>query len=113
MCDQFLKVGAPIDKIYYSPFHPLLGRGKYLKDDYSRKPHPGMILQAKRELDLDLNSSLLIGDKSSDIQAGLAAGVGKNVLFSSDRAQLPDTLTCQYVSSLVDIKDIIEKMPRY
>jgi D-glycero-D-manno-heptose 1,7-bisphosphate phosphatase len=85
MRQQFLKAGAPISGVYFSPYHPTDGIGRYLKDDFSRKPHPGMILQAQKDLSLDLNRSVLIGDKVSDIQAGVAAGVGKNLLFAPDR----------------------------
>ena len=102
MCDKFLEAGAPIDKVYFSPFHPLAGIGKYLKDDYSRKPNPGMILQAQEELTIDLSCSILIGDKSSDIQAGEAAGVGTNLLFSRDFELGPDVLKYKYVSSLIE-----------
>ena len=84
MCDQFIMQGAPITKVYFSPFHPTEGIGIYKKDDLSRKPHPGMILQAQLELNLDLDRSILIGDKASDIQAGITAGVGCNLLFSKD-----------------------------
>lgn len=78
MCDQFAAQSAPIAKVYFSPYHPTAGLDAYKKDDVSRKPHPGMILQAKRELDLILENSTLIGDQPSDIQAGIAAGVGCN-----------------------------------
>lgn len=82
MCNEFLNAGAPIEKVYFSPFHPTQGLGEYKKDDISRKPRPGMILQAQQELGLDLKNSILIGDKASDIQAGITAGVGTNLLFS-------------------------------
>ncbi len=82
MCDQFVSQGAAITKVYFSPFHPTAGLGEYKKDDFSRKPYPGMILQAKKEFNLDLENSILIGDKASDIQAGIAASVGCNILFS-------------------------------
>jgi histidinol-phosphate phosphatase family protein len=39
-----------------------------------RKPEPGMILTAARDLDLDLQASVMIGDKPSDLGAGRAAG---------------------------------------
>ena len=81
MCNEFLNVGAPIEKVYFSPFHPTEGLGAYKKDDVSRKPRPGMIHQAQRDINLNLGSSILIGDKVSDIQAGIAAGVGLNILF--------------------------------
>jgi D-glycero-D-manno-heptose 1,7-bisphosphate phosphatase len=83
MCQQFLAAGAPIDCVYFSPYHPTAGLGRYLKDDVSRKPHPGMILQSKKELSLDLSRSVLIGDKASDIKAGTAAGVGVNLLYAA------------------------------
>jgi D-glycero-D-manno-heptose 1,7-bisphosphate phosphatase len=39
-----------------------------------RKPAPGMILTAARELHLAAGGSIMIGDKPSDVQAGQAAG---------------------------------------
>ncbi len=83
MCHLFAKAGAPIDRVYYSPYHPTAGLGKYLKDDFSRKPNPGMILQAQSDLGIDLGRSVLIGDNISDIQAGNKAGIGKNLLFAT------------------------------
>ena len=41
MCKEFMKQGAPIDKVYFSPFHPTEGLGKYKKDDFSRKAKSG------------------------------------------------------------------------
>jgi D-glycero-D-manno-heptose 1,7-bisphosphate phosphatase len=81
MCEQFVNQGASISKVYFSPYHASDGVGLYRKDDISRKPKPGMILQAQQEFDLDLGGSILIGDKASDIEAGIAAGVGCNILF--------------------------------
>ena len=82
MCKEFLNAGAPIERVFFSPFHPIEGLGKYKKDDFSRKPNPGMILQAQEELGLDLKNSILIGDKSTDIEAGISAGVGTNLYLS-------------------------------
>jgi D-glycero-D-manno-heptose 1,7-bisphosphate phosphatase len=39
-----------------------------------RKPAPGMLLDAARELDLDLERSWIVGDTDSDVEAGRAAG---------------------------------------
>ena len=49
-----------------------------------RKPKPGMLLQAARELDLDLSRSYFIGDALTDMQAADAAGV-KGILVLSGR----------------------------
>ncbi len=48
-----------------------------------RKPRPGMLLQAARELGLDLAASVMIGDKPSDVEAGAAAGA-RGILFTGD-----------------------------
>jgi D-glycero-D-manno-heptose 1,7-bisphosphate phosphatase len=85
MCQQFLENGSVITKVYYSPFHPTCGVGVYKKDHETRKPKPGMIQLAADEFDLDLSSSILIGDKKTDIQAGNSAGVGVNILYSDTK----------------------------
>jgi len=84
MCAQFQKYGAHIDRVYFSPYHPTAGVGEYRKYEDTRKPGPGMILRARRELDLSLENSILVGDKPSDILAGITAGVRTNVLFTND-----------------------------
>src|SRR5512139_2969385 len=76
MRGEFRSHGIEIDHVYYCPYHPTAGVGEYKRDSFDRKPSPGMILKAKRDFDLDLPQSVLIGDKDSDIQAGRSAGVG-------------------------------------
>jgi len=89
MLEQFLTRGIVIDRVYHCPFHPTAGVGEYRRDSYDRKPNPGMILSARDELNLDLTESVLLGDKDSDIQAGIAAGVKASVkLVPSEEATL-------------------------
>lgn len=91
MCIRFSEERAPIDRVYFSPYHPTAGQGEYKQDHISRKPRPGMLFQAQRELGIDLAASILIGDKLSDIEAGIAAGVGRNLLLQAEgRDVLPD-----------------------
>jgi D-glycero-D-manno-heptose 1,7-bisphosphate phosphatase len=66
--------GATFDRFYFCPHHATEGIDRYRVDCECRKPKPGMLLRAARELDLDLSRSWLIGDRASDIQAGLSAG---------------------------------------
>ena len=87
MCNIFLANDIVITKVYYSPFHPIHGIGKYRKDENSRKPRPGMIKEAEKEFQLCLSQSALIGDNLTDIQAGLTAGVKKNILLVSNRKE--------------------------
>ena len=81
MCDQFSSRGVEIAKVYFCPTHPEHGIGQYKVDSLMRKPGPGMLLQASRELDIDLAQSVFVGDKDSDKLAGEAAGVGRFFMF--------------------------------
>lgn len=71
---ELARHGAAIDAYYYCPHHPEKGREPYLRECACRKPLPGMLLQAAADFALDLKESFLVGDKRSDIEAGLAAG---------------------------------------
>lgn len=62
-----MKLDDSIDAFYYCP-HEL-----NLCD--CRKPQPGLILEASKDLDIDLKLSWIIGDRESDKQAGIAAGI--------------------------------------
>lgn len=66
--------GARVDRYFYCPHHPTEGIGPYRKDCPNRKPAPGMLLEAARELNLDLGASFIAGDRVTDLQAGEAAG---------------------------------------
>jgi D-glycero-D-manno-heptose 1,7-bisphosphate phosphatase len=73
---QFANRGLPILATYHCPHHPTEGIGELRRQCDCRKPEPGMILRASRELDVDLATSAFVGDKPSDMAAGRAAGVG-------------------------------------
>jgi len=79
MTREFKKKGITISKVYYCPHHP-----DFTGPCECRKPKPGMILKAKKEFDLDLSESVLIGDKESDLQAGRNAGIPENNLHMFD-----------------------------
>ena len=59
--------GAKLDAIYYCPHHP---------DDKCgcRKPEPGLLHNAAKELDIDLSRSFMVGDRMLDVECGKAAG---------------------------------------
>lgn len=66
------EVGGRIDAIYFCPHHTDFGPERNCE---CRKPRPGMLLQAQKDLDIDMASSYMIGDKALDVAAGLSAGV--------------------------------------
>lgn len=75
--------GARVDAIYYCPHHPDYGPPAYRRTCTCRKPSPGMLLEAARDLDLDLSASALVGDEGRDILAGRRAGVACAVLIAA------------------------------
>lgn len=83
--------GCEVSAVYYCPHHPVEGIGAYRRSCACRKPAPGMLLGAARDLSLDLSRSILVGDKSTDIEAGLAAGVPQLYLLSADEPAGPAT----------------------
>ena len=59
--------GANLDGIYYCPHLPEAGCD-------CRKPLPGMLRRAQKELNIDLESSFVIGDKHVDVETAYAVG---------------------------------------
>lgn len=97
---------AFVDRIYYCPHHPekgFAGERPDLKIDCAcRKPKPGMVVQAAKDLNLDLGQSWFIGDTTTDLQTARNAGVksilvrtgyaGKDAKYSAQPDYAFDTL---------------------
>lgn len=66
--------GTVIDAFYFCPHHPEEGLGDYKVDCDCRKGNPGMLLQAAKEYDIDLQNSFMVGDKLADIEVGERVG---------------------------------------
>jgi D-glycero-D-manno-heptose 1,7-bisphosphate phosphatase len=78
----------PIDRVEVC-FHP--GQGK--SDCDCRKPKPGMLLRAARELNIDLSHSWMVGDRWRDVDCGHAAGcrtIFINRGYAEELRQKPD-----------------------
>lgn len=92
--------GGRIDAIYYCPHVP---------DDNCdcRKPGPGMLFQAARELGIDLAKSFLIGDAVSDIQAAFNAGC-KPIMVLSGRGE--EQLLQFHAQHLDDIVPVVQDL---
>ncbi|MFH1114663.1 MAG: HAD family hydrolase [Pseudomonadota bacterium] len=67
MVEELRRGGAELDAVYYCPHDKHENCG-------CRKPQPGMIFDAVRDLHIDAASSYMVGDSSSDIVAGKLAG---------------------------------------
>lgn len=98
MLEQFRKHGVLIDAVYHCPHTPDAACS-------CRKPNPGMMLQAAQEHNIDLSDSWMIGDKESDIEAALAAGIGHTILLRSGHTIDEKTSPADYL--LDSIKETI------
>lgn len=76
MLDELAGAGAEIDRIYHCPYHADGEMAAYRKDSFDRKPKPGMLLRAMADFPVRRETSFLIGDKATDIEAAHAAGIG-------------------------------------
>jgi D-glycero-D-manno-heptose 1,7-bisphosphate phosphatase len=72
---RLARAGAHIDGYYYCPHHPEAPLEAYRQVCECRKPRPGMIWKAAREMGIDLSRSVMVGDRRLDVMSGHAAGV--------------------------------------
>jgi len=86
------EAGAEVEAVYHCPHHPKGSVPELAVDCDCRKPEPGMILRAAKELNLSLADSFLVGDKPSDIEAARAAGLGRAYIVQSDNEESTDGL---------------------
>jgi D-glycero-D-manno-heptose 1,7-bisphosphate phosphatase len=73
--EEFRREGIVFDGIYHSPYHPEHGVGEYKRDHEDRKPGAGMLRRASRDLEIDLENSVMVGDRCTDIGAANAGGL--------------------------------------
>jgi len=103
--------GAYLDGVYFCPHHPHKGYDgevKELKIDCEcRKPKPGMLLKAAKDLNIDLSQSYMIGDDENDVRAGIAAGC-KSILINRDGKDCRDVCLGQ-IDSLQSVKQFTDK----
>jgi D,D-heptose 1,7-bisphosphate phosphatase len=87
MNDELAKGGASFDGEYYCFHHPEAKVERLKANCGCRKPEPGLLLQAAKDLDVDLSQSWMIGDGLTDIQAGKSAGC-QTILLGKMKCEL-------------------------
>jgi D-glycero-D-manno-heptose 1,7-bisphosphate phosphatase len=91
MLEHFAVQGIEFAGVYHCPHHPQGAVAPWAVPCACRKPEPGLLLRAADELGLDLERSVMVGDKVSDVEAARRAGVGRLVLVESGHALPADT----------------------
>lgn len=103
MCERFAHEAAPLTDVFHCPSHPEHGIGKYKMDSFDRKPNPGMLLRAAEIHGINLDRSIMIGDKDSDMKAALKAGVGVRCHYLADWQN--EALSTSATHSLLLLRD--------
>jgi len=99
--DKFRNKNGDIDAIYFCPHHPTYGKGKYLVNCECRKPKPGMLIKAIKDLNIDPHKSILIGDKETDIEAGRLAKI-KTILKLKNSVDERHSINIKQVSDIIN-----------
>jgi D-glycero-D-manno-heptose 1,7-bisphosphate phosphatase len=97
--------GGRIDAVYYCPHCPD-------EDCPCRKPRPGLILRAARELDIDLAASWLIGDDLRDLETAKAAGVRPVLVRTGHGRDLLETRPVRVSYPFDVFEDLLEAVTR-
>jgi D-glycero-D-manno-heptose 1,7-bisphosphate phosphatase len=109
--NNLLKVEGclPFDAIYFSPYFEKAVDPRWLQKPDWRKPETGMILQACLDFQIDLTKSLVLGDRSSDIEVGYRAGVKYRYLilsqeFSNEILKIPADIEFSTILNPTEVK---------
>lgn len=108
--------GVRLAGVYHCPHHPKGIVPNLNINCDCRKPAPGLLTQAARELRLSLPDSILIGDKSSDIEAARAAGVGRAYFVESGNCEATSKAVAAngvYATLLDCVKNLPQSSEKY
>ena len=112
LCELLEAEGIHLEGIYFCPHTPEDGC-------YCRKPKPGLIERAAKELDFDLQASFVIGDKPADIELGRQVGAttflvrtGYGAEFADDPAVNPDYVADNLSAAAQTIQRLLDANQR-
>ncbi|HOT30194.1 MAG TPA: HAD family hydrolase [Candidatus Ozemobacteraceae bacterium] len=90
------RAGAAPDAIYVCPHHPDFPQPGHAAGTACgcRKPEPGLVIRAIADWKIDAASSFVVGDRMTDVQMGLAAGVPPVLVGPKKPSDLPPHVPC-------------------
>ncbi|RWA60634.1 MAG: HAD family hydrolase [Mesorhizobium sp.] len=80
--------GACVDMVLACAYHDAGAGPLTVANHPMRKPNPGMLIEAAKRLGLDLNRSLIVGDKPADMEAGQRASLERGWLVDGEAAAI-------------------------
>lgn len=99
--------GAHVDAIYYCPHMDDAKLDAYRVDCPSRKPGTGMLEAARDELGIVLNESVVVGDRTTDILAGIRAGCS-TILVQTGSAGKDREILAEANATVTDLPAAVE-----
>jgi len=109
---ELKKHGVNINDVRFCPHHAKEGKGTYKIDCECRKPKIGMITPLIEKYNIDVHSSILIGDKVSDIEAGKAANIDNLILVKSGHT-LPENIPKSVSAVHESLATFAESLPAH
>jgi D-glycero-D-manno-heptose 1,7-bisphosphate phosphatase len=109
VADRLAAEDAHVDGFFVCPHHPEAAKKAWRRKCDCRKGEPGLLLQAARQLHIDLDQSFMVGDKQADIEAGMRAGCSPLLVLTGygvETAQNLDPSIPRFVS-LTEAVDFI------
>lgn len=106
LCARLARNGAYVSAIYFCPHHPTEGAGLYHVVCECRKPKPGMVRQASRDLGLDPTTSYVVGDKDGDME--LAQRVGATGVLIGVQRHINESFTMARVYGAANLWEAAE-----
>jgi D-glycero-D-manno-heptose 1,7-bisphosphate phosphatase len=100
---RLAEAGAWLDGVWACGYDPEAAGVDGVNDHPWRKPNPGMIQDAALELGLNLELSWMAGDRLSDVQAGLRAGVQRLIQISDAEIDAQGVLRCADLAGAVEL----------
>ncbi|CAN0500125.1 unnamed protein product [Laminaria digitata] len=102
MLGRFREESIEIGRVYFAPTHPENGIGVYRRESPDRKPGPGMLFKARDAFNIDMSRSAIVGDRETDILAGINGGVATRILVEGAEDDPASSRADTVVSSLVE-----------
>ena len=87
MLYEFKRRNIIIHRVYFCPHHP-----DFTGECECRKPKGGMIRNAQKDFDIDIENSILIGDSLSDVECGVRLGIKKLFLLGKEKSTFAKTI---------------------
>ena len=98
LAEKFRSAGVIGLETYFCPHHPEMAINEYRVFCDCRKPRPGLLFKAAEDLQIDLNSSIFIGDSDTDMEAAYSAGVPNRIQLSKSGSQY----STEHYSNLIE-----------